>query len=350
MKVKATQEVHIRANEPWIKPGNKKGVLYPGFEVEVINVIYTNAQVINGNGTWYQDKNGDYLWSGGFSQINEPNTPPSSIKVHTDILANYPGNGNGIGIGILDSGFDIKNVFFKTRVQHYDSYLNNKDKSNIHPHGTKIAGIITSSDPSSKRNNSNIYCFRVLYANNFTDGSAVIEALKEIVRNTNLNKKIDLINMSLTVDEPYLPLMQTEIDTLRNEHGIVCVVAGGSSITKTGQLVLNKIANLQNVIRVCTFEKTDFEKVKARGIATNIHATFLNEPILTCSINEPSLNSEIGEDSAYTAFLTSVISRYLENRGIPKDKNRLSTIETYLDGLSEPISSDLIATPLKLYR
>ncbi|WP_323758000.1 S8 family peptidase [Roseivirga sp.] len=153
MTVKATQEVHIRANEPWIKSGNKKGILYPGFEVEVINVINTNAQVINGNGTWYQDKNGDYLWSGGFSQINELGISnrlyqDSNFWWHRDYhlheLWGQGLTGKGIKVGILDSGIDLPHTDLIISTNQLFDCTQSGNINDYTGHGTHVSGIIKS--------------------------------------------------------------------------------------------------------------------------------------------------------------------------------------------------------------
>ncbi|KYG82554.1 S8 family peptidase [Roseivirga echinicomitans] len=180
MKVKATQEVHIRAKEPWVKPGNKKGVLYPGFEVEVINVINTNAQVINGNGTWYQDKNGDYLWSGGFSQINEPDKNPAInsdiphfkasdqfpnlrevlsykkaisnwwIKDYgiAEIWEKYETLGSGCNIMVLDTGYALGHPLGSDElISGWNYEGDNSDFNDDVGHGSKVISVINSCHP-----------------------------------------------------------------------------------------------------------------------------------------------------------------------------------------------------------
>ncbi|UII29177.1 hypothetical protein LVD15_12330 [Fulvivirga maritima] len=67
MKVRSVREVFIRAKEPFVHEWNKKGILYAKQELQVVKEVKGGA--IQGNNTWYEDKNGDYYWSGGFQKM-----------------------------------------------------------------------------------------------------------------------------------------------------------------------------------------------------------------------------------------------------------------------------------------
>jgi subtilisin family serine protease len=115
MKVKGNKEVNIRAFEPYRKSNNLKGILKPGFEIEVEEV--DGEEITEGEGLnqirsnkWYKDKNGDFYWSGGFEDLNSRKSE-SQVIDKFNYLENVVFNrkylqtrGTGVTIAVLDTG------------------------------------------------------------------------------------------------------------------------------------------------------------------------------------------------------------------------------------------------------
>lgn len=167
MKVKANREVFIRANVPYQNDNNKKGLLFPGFEVEVIEKV--EGQSIEGNNIWFQDNNGDYYWSGGFSmqQAEKRAIGSSTESLPAFLRLNYNSEYLALRRPLnYNNWLDIENSY-KTRnnkevyVAIIDKPINTGIKglkgSFIQPsayekiyddHGSFVAGLIGSNDPN----------------------------------------------------------------------------------------------------------------------------------------------------------------------------------------------------------
>ena len=133
MQVVVKKRVHIRSATPFRKQNNKKGLLYAGHTVQVAKKV--TGQLIEDNDIWYQDLNGDYLWSGGFAPFKE-SSAITSIQYYdyNTLLLDIPEEikdhyGAGIRIGIMDWGFDLSHpsvLHLKKDGRMYDM---NKEKS-----------------------------------------------------------------------------------------------------------------------------------------------------------------------------------------------------------------------------
>lgn len=102
MRVVSNQKIEIRANAPHRTNDNLKGLIYPGFEIEVIEEV--EGQNIDGNNTWYKDLNGDFLWSGELTNADD-----SLIQI--SVSSNLP--------DILVNSIDVLSGSLKTPISYY---------------------------------------------------------------------------------------------------------------------------------------------------------------------------------------------------------------------------------------
>lgn len=155
MKTVFTKEdVNIRHEFPGTN-APKKGVLFKGFDVEIVETV--EGDVIEGNNEWYVDKNGDFLWSGGFSDV-QPATSVETPVLDTDVQKVGWGwkalelpeiwqtgiTGEEIIVAVLDTGLfeghpDIDAQKIIGRKNLLD---NSEDIKDTIGHGTHCAGII----------------------------------------------------------------------------------------------------------------------------------------------------------------------------------------------------------------
>lgn len=296
MIVKSNKEVNIRTFEPYRRNDNIKGILNPGFEVEVEVV---EGQDIDGNSKWYKDKNGDYYWSGGFEE--KVNTDNDSSSSNTTIIENFSairethlGTGKGVKIAILDSGIDASHTSIKKRIIQSKNFLSDNSEI-VNAHGTKVAGIIVANEVGIKglATDAQIIDYRVVEESGRANTDAVIDALKYIDNN---NVDVKLLNLSLDINSNLVAIVQNIINKLF-EKKIYCVVAGDST-TNT--------ARLKNVIKVCV-DKGQTVEINEQSVCIS----FTNSPVITTTINGNF--SDFKDSSAYTAVVTGLVARIISN-------------------------------------
>ena len=338
MKGIVTKYLNERVEDPSLDAQNL--VYYkPGDEIDIVEIV--NGQEYDGNKVWYKLKNGTYVWSGGVKGVRNVELPTTSNDA-SDIFKNYAGDGSGVGIAVLDTGINNTHTHLQGRVTQYRSELMGGSLANIHDHGHKVCGIVASSDPNVNRNRSNLYCYRVSGSANEVHDYAVLSALQHI-SNSGWHANIDLVNMSIDIGDPttYLPLLQTAVDNLIL-HGVTCVVAAGENLSK------NHIADLKNVIKVATFNPANLQDLLQLGIPKIFDTCLMNVALPTYSMNGTTLDDTIARDSAYTAYTTAVLARYISQNAPAKNSDRVNLLKRYIQSLNNPLNATI--ETLKFYK
>ncbi|MFW5699603.1 MAG: S8 family peptidase [Bacteroidota bacterium] len=204
MKVKTVKQVYIRAYTPYQNNDNLKGLLNPGFEVDVIEEV--SGQNIDGNSIWYKDKNGDYYWSGAFDTFPgvDKEIPLESHNYNMtfrNLLPKYRNSrGRGVRIALLDTGILKNHIVLSSRKIIEKNFLPGIGDSDVDGHGTACASLI-----NGYAKNSPVFCgtapeaelisCKVAENRNAFSPEAVIKAL-EFIRQEG---DIDIVNMSFQV-------------------------------------------------------------------------------------------------------------------------------------------------------
>lgn len=333
MKVTVIKYLNVRVGEPSVNAPNYQ-YLAPGSQLEVIDKIIS-GDVYDGDDRWLKDEANNYYWIGGtnYDEIKRADSIEiNNNQVFNQILSDYPGDGRGIGLAILDSGINAQHPKLKSSIKYYKSFLSNTSLENISEHGTKVASII-----HSVSNESDLYCFRVSNQTDNIDNDAVYNALKAINENEALFTKLSLVNLSLDIISDYVPHVQQLVDQLLAKQ-IVCVVSAGEG------LQVNNITNLNNVIKVGVFNS----KSTPIQISDQFLLSYLNQEIPTYSINSSELNSSLSRDSAYCAFTTSLLAKYCSSQN--KHKISIQDATNYLNSISTPIANSTNILPYKPYK
>ncbi|ELR69038.1 Intracellular serine protease [Fulvivirga imtechensis AK7] len=231
--VKAQIEVQIRSKEPHRRNWNKKGVIYPGFEVEVIDE--KTGEEIDGNDVWYQDKNGDFYWSGGFEIIGK-----------TDISLNVEGvdakldwwqkqyeieklwtalstTGEGTEITIIDSGIDLSSIYFNQSKITGVSVVSDTIQDNL-GHGTKVASIVAGNGVDFIGAAPGAKLFVIKYYDTALPLAAnLIDALKQVPESSDA-VVISSGFLSQDISSQQKTTMQAIINKLANRTPIFCSV------------------------------------------------------------------------------------------------------------------------------
>ena len=152
MKVKTLQDVHIRAHHPRrVDPA--KGIVFKGFVIEVAREL--EGERIDGNARWYQDLNGDFIWSGGTTKIEEiPHIDVVREAIAHDKLSASQKQlripeiwertrGEGVKVAVIDSGIVREHPDFRGAIT--DGFNARSPGAHFHDldgHGTHCAGVI----------------------------------------------------------------------------------------------------------------------------------------------------------------------------------------------------------------
>lgn len=138
--------------------------------------------------------------------------------------ANKTTKGQGINLGIIDTGIDYSHKELKKRFNNskgYDFVDNNSDPMDENGHGTHVAGIAAGSS-TGVAPSATLYAVRVL--NRFGVGSEanIIYAIEWCI-----NNGIDVINMSL--GSSYRSILEEEACRAALQKGILIAAAAGNS-------------------------------------------------------------------------------------------------------------------------
>jgi len=346
-----------RQGEPSVN-AEKVGQFKSGDLVEIIDVV--EGDFYEGVNTWYKLASEIFIWSGCVSvdvdssvfkkkiaidEETEIKQLPKKNKktILNNIYKGYEGTGKNVGVAILDSGINMSHTFIGESVKYYENFIANEGQEDIHPHGHKVAGVISSSEKVLHRNNTDLFIFKVSTNGNNVREAAVLAALDKIDREQFLWESIDVMNLSIDISSNsskrayYLPKIQDKINALLNK-GIVAVIAGGELPGDQ-----NVLFDIKNCIHVGTSKSSEPEKM------IDFDLFFLDKPIPTYSPKGVSLDSNLDRDSAYTAYVSGILSRHIEIAKVSKNSSRLTSLKKYLNSISVPFENQEI-TPLIPYK
>lgn len=348
MKVTVKTFLNVRVGKPSVNAPCYQ-YLAPGTELEVDGNLYPGDRV-EGIDTWLKDEAGNYYWSGGVNYAPIQTFTPESRQAEKIILSELiglktplQGKGDGITIGIFDSGIDLRHSSLKAACISIDDFLTHPDPLIKCDHGTRVAGIIAANSdyleglaPESK-----LRIFRTCNSNGYTDDDAVIAAFEHILKNS---WQLDILNLSLDITYAYIPLVEKYVGKL-TAQGTTVVVAGYSSN-------LDDVSNIAQVkgaipIGIIKNEKEEIENLSQNGFKKEYKLAYLNKEIQTLGFyTTPDSLTTITSSSAYAAVTTGLLAKLLSSTAIPLNK-RAAAINQFLTNCD---TIDKVVLPYKPYR
>lgn len=339
MKVRSNKDVFIRSKEPFLRNWNKKGVLYEGQEVDVIQEV--KGEALQGNSVWYQDKNGDYYWSGGFTKIVEPSLIDFKSLIDYSVLVKINGQlpvlaSKKVVVAVLDTGI-YSHPDLKGAVMEAKSFVPNQGNDNNTGHGTSMAGIIGARTTATKGikglvPNCNILDYKVLNDTGSTNIDAVKAALTYILSGN--GPQPDVINMSFSVAST-----DTIADLIAQvvAKGILVVVAAGEE----NIFQFKKKAILSNLPGVVAVGAAQGSYLSVSTSAYPVLDFVFDNVKQWSAFKPPTYYNNAPGDSIYTAVVSGLLAREVA----AGSADALNSLKQRAFGLS-----DYEAGSLKLYK
>jgi minor extracellular protease Epr len=268
---------------------------------------------------------------------NNENNNSGKMTDYNLLLKNIPENwknnqGVNTKIAILDTGIyenhpDFDNLFLNKSFNFTSSPYSYSDNNG---HGTHISGIIGA---RSKRTDGIIgvapacemYTIKVIEDDGTTSATNLNKGLEFL-----LTKEIDIINLSLNINEARYNIVKSTIDKLIQKGVIIVAAAGNNTNLLNGNSLLTP-ANKENIISVGAISQSFIDKNPDLILNQHLDFLFIEDDILSCSTQTNLYYKKEKGCSQSTAFLTGIIA-------LLKSHNRdlsLSEIKIELNKVAE---------------
>lgn len=136
--------------------------------------------------------------------------------------------GEGIRVGVIDTGADVNHPDLKDRIAEYINFSGDGTLKDLSGHGTHVCGIIAASYNGigviGVAPKCDLYVAKAFNSDGSGSSKAIADSLKWLI-----SKKVHIINMSFASDKPS-ELIYTEIKKAY-ENGIILVAAAGNDGT-----------------------------------------------------------------------------------------------------------------------
>jgi len=141
-------------------------------------------------------------------------------------------------VAVIDSGIDMDHEDLKNRIEPggYDFFSNTTMMTDLHGHGTKVAGVIAAEAGNGRgisgvagQYGISIFPIKVVGSNGTGSSAAVIKALEYAIA-----KKVDVINLSIGGTNS--SAIENEVIQRAVRAGIVIVAAAGNNALKGNSL------------------------------------------------------------------------------------------------------------------
>jgi subtilisin family serine protease len=310
MKYRVVRELEIRT-QAGIKKGEKRGLLLPGFILDVVSEV--SGDLYEGNSQWLQDANGFFYWKGGVEALQISNPSPYLPKISYPGIVNLPpqvigSKGKGVVIAIFDTGC-ISHPDLEGRIiEFYDAVEERvraeKEYIDDSGHGTFVAGLIASSGKTSGivglAPEADLVVVKISKERSISSAN-LYRGLKWLLKERT-KKPIHFINMSFSCALP--PSTKDGIETLIKEAweaGIVMFGAAGDEKQLFGTAsYLNFPAKNSHVVSVGAVHK----KTPANSLL-NPAVKFVVAAEKYHSLEADKSGKEVRQGSSYATALTT---------------------------------------------
>jgi subtilisin len=230
--------------------------------------------------------------------------------------------GEGIKVGIIDTGIDIKHEDLKHNIKEVANFTgidvrNVKDENG---HGTHVAGII-----AAEKNNigvvgvapkAELYIAKAFDKDGHSDFENIFKSIKWL-----MSKNVDVINMSFSTSKA--TKQYQDIIKAAHDQGIVLVCAAGNKGEQNGKDTIGYPAGFEETIAVTAVDinkkRADFSSVGAKA-----EIAAAGEEIYSCY--KDNSYAKLSGTSMATPLIAGAVA-ILQAKAIKRYKRKLSPEE-----------------------
>ncbi|MBO5454556.1 MAG: S8 family peptidase [Clostridia bacterium] len=188
--------------------------------------------------------------------------------------------GEGVKVGIIDTGIDLNHVDLKNRIKKSVSFIDD-DVNDLNGHGTHVAGVVAAEKNGvgvvGVAPKCDLYIAKAFDERGVSNDVSIIKSLEWMLEN-----RVNIINMSYSsnkIDEKEKALLEE-----CSKNGIILSAAAGNSGGHGNQDTISYPARYENVIAVTAVDYkgdiTDFssvgEKAQVAAAGKNILSCYKN--------------------------------------------------------------------------
>lgn len=187
--------------------------------------------------------------------------------------------GEGIKVGVIDTGADITHIDLKDRIKEYKNFTSEDKDDDLNGHGTHVTGIIAASYNGigvvGVAPKCDVYVAKAFNKDGTAENSSISESLKWLIQ-----KGVHVINMSFASDSPSEDIRRQIVRAYQN--GIILIAAAGNdgSLSKS----IGYPAKWKEVIAVTAVDidhkHADFSSCGKEALLAapgkEIYSTFIN--------------------------------------------------------------------------
>jgi hypothetical protein len=305
MKAKSAREVFIRSGGPLGSESNRKGIIYPGFEVDVIDTV--KGQSIEGNDEWYVDKNGDFYWSGGFFGDKKVEFKTSDILGFYRVADAWREGirGANVNVAVIDSGASHPALAGHIDLPSSNAFAPVGDRS-LNGHGTHITGLISSSEVNGTSYGFAPEATLTVYNHTVAGGGSNQTIVKRALDDCATRAHLHIVNLSYANPDP--GIFAQSIAGLIGANKIIIAATGNSG-------AIGYPAKHPGVISVAAIDKTG-KPINPLAVGSTLFAR--GDEIDSLEMNGAINRLGAGSSQAcavVSGILTLALSAYVKDHG-----------------------------------
>jgi subtilisin family serine protease len=248
-------------------------------------------------------------------------------------------NGDGVNVAVLDSGIYSQHIDFAGAIVKPGGWnIDGLTIGDTYGHGTHMAGIIGGrmkfqDGVFGLAPNSTIYDLKIVESEFGIQTGNIIKTLRRII---DVQLPIDVLNMSLNIDNDDFEQIRPLLDEL-HEKGIIMVCAAGDNDDLADQGILAP-AVYENAISIGTIKNENWNMFQNAKFHENLDYVFSDNNLWSClsqnnTINQGEIYGNIYGSSPHTAIVSGIIASNVDLKNI-EPSQRLASALNYLNSIS----------------
>ncbi len=235
--------------------------------------------------------------------------------------------GDGIKVGVIDTGIDLNHVDLKGRVKDYANFTTSETKSvqDDNGHGTHVAGIV-----AAERNNvgvvgvapkADLYIAKAFDKDGYADFDAIAKSISWMI-----DRDVDVINMSFSADTSTRQYQQVISRAYQNGITMVCAAGNEGGTASAGENTIGYPARFDQTIAVTAVD-TKKRRADFSSIGPEAEIAAAGKDIYSCYSNNSF--ATLSGTSMSTPVIAGAVA-LLQAKGLRRYKRKLTPEEIRL--------------------